>query len=154
MTLIEWRDAATIAGVVIALSTLIKSAFEYTKQGAQKRAEQFENLRIRFKDDPMFRRICDLLEHDDPKLEAIAFKEKRDFLGFFEEVALMVNSGLMKPSVAHYMFGYYAIKCWQSDNFWNGVNRNSPYWWLFRDFAQRMSETEKKFRFVRRNYRF
>jgi hypothetical protein len=19
------------------------------------------------------------------------------------------------------MFGYYAIKCWQSDNFWNGV---------------------------------
>jgi hypothetical protein len=110
LTLSDWKDVATIIGAAIALGTLMKTLIEYTKQGAQKRAEQFEKLRVRFKDDQMFKQICDLLEDDGEDLEKMPFRDKRDFLGFFEELALMVNSGLMNKAVAHYMFGYTAVR--------------------------------------------
>jgi hypothetical protein len=80
-------------GVAIALVTLVKGFIEFTAQGAQKRVEQFASMRKRFKDDTGFKEICDLLETDHPKLREVPFKDKRDFLGFFEEIALMLNSG-------------------------------------------------------------
>jgi hypothetical protein len=48
-----------------------------------------------------------------------------------------LNLGIIRREVAHYMFGYYAIRCWDSDASWHGVNRNSPYWSLFKNFASR-----------------
>jgi hypothetical protein len=131
-----------IAGVgrLIALAGLAKALLEYTQQGRQKRAEQFFALRRRMKDSSEFRRIAGLL--DDPRgaeeLAPVPFVEKRDYLGLFEEVALVVNSGLITPEVAHYMFGYYAIRCWENEAFWVGVNRDSLYWSVFADFARQM----------------
>ena len=55
----------------------------------------------------------------------------------------MHNSGLLRTSVAHYMFGYYAIRCYQSKNFWNDVNRDSYYWAIFVNFARKMEAIEK-----------
>jgi hypothetical protein len=101
MNLTLVKDIASIAGGMIALCTLIKSVVEYTKRGAQERAAQFESLRLRFKSDVQFRHICDLLETDDPELRKVPFKDKRDYLGFFEEIALMMNTGLMKENVGH-----------------------------------------------------
>jgi hypothetical protein len=154
LNLQQFTNVAVIAGGAIALGTLIKSVIEYTKTGAQGRAKQFEDLRVRFRSDEAFREICDLLDSDDSKLREIASKDKRDFLGFFEEIALMVNTGLMKKSVAHYMFGFYAVRCWESENFWSDVNRQSPYWALFGHFAKQMQKIETNFRFDPRNYRF
>lgn len=153
MTLADTRDWAAIAAGVVAVATLVKAVVEYVHQGAQKRAEQFGRMRVRFKDNSEFREICDLLESEDPKLADVPFKDKRDLLGFFEEVALLVNSGLMRPKVAHYMFGYYAIRCWESRHFWQDINRDSPYWALFRDFAGRMVEVEKRFVYRRGDIR-
>lgn len=145
LSLTDAKDLATIIGVVVALVTLIKGVVEYAHQGAQKRAERFTSMRIRFKEDTSFKEICDLLETDDPRLAQVPFKDKRDFLGFFEEVALMLNSKLIRPAVAHYMFGYYAIRCAESDNFWSDVNRDTPYWALFNDFVARMKMAEQAF---------
>ena len=139
----EARDVAAIVGVTIALVTLIKAVFEYSSHGAQKRAEHFLAMRQRFKGNESFRSLCAMLDGDDRELADVAFKEKRDLLGFFEEVALMVNSHLIREPVAHYMFGYYAVRCYQSDQFWNGVNRDSSYWSLFTDFAKRMEAMEQ-----------
>lgn len=131
-------------GALIALAGLVKAVFEYVRQGRQKRAEQFFELRRRLKDSGEFRRIAGLI--DDPggaeELRRVPFVEKRDYLGLFEEVAIVVNSGLIKPEVAQYMFGYYAVGCWQSEAFWEGVNRESPYWSVFADFAQKMARIE------------
>ena len=74
----------------------------------------------------------------------------RSFLRYFEEIALMVNSGLLRKDVAHYMFGYYAIRCWESDYFWTHLNRQGPYWALFREFAGEMARMEKKPFYVNR----
>src|ERR1043166_6047674 len=115
MTSEDWKTLAAIVGAAIALATLIKGVIEYTEQGAQKRVDRFLEMRRRFKENQTFTSICALLEHDDEALRDVAFHAKRDFLGFFEEVALLVNSGLIRPQVAHYMFGYYALKCWESN---------------------------------------
>lgn len=154
LNLDQLKDVAEIVGGAIALVTLVRSLVEYTKRGAQDRAARFEELRIRFKSDPMFRKICDLLESDSPELRKVPFKEKRDFIGFFEEIALIVNTGLMKKAVAHYMFGYYALRCWDSQNFWSDVNRDSPYWALFEHFTRQMQEIERNFHFNSKSYKF
>jgi hypothetical protein len=135
MTLENWKDLATIIGVGIAAFTFVKVLFEYMDQGAQKRVERFLEMRKRLKENNLFKELCSLLEHGDPKLAAMPFKDKRELLGFFEEIAIMLNSGVTRKEVAHYMFGYYAIRCWESDDFWQGVNRDSPYWALFKNFA-------------------
>jgi len=154
MTLSDGKDVATILGSVIALLVLGKGVFEYASQGAQKRAEQFFAIRARLKDNESFKEICDLLERDDPSLASIAFKEKRDFLGLFEEVTLLMNSRLIRKPVAHYMFGYYAIRCWESEHFWADVNRESPYWAAFRKFVAEMRAVEDGFEYKPRRFRF
>ena len=55
MSLSDYKDVATIAGVVIALVTLAKGVYEYVRQGAQKRAEQFIEMRKRLKENDTFR---------------------------------------------------------------------------------------------------
>ena len=154
MKLAEYKDAATAVGVLVALLTLVKGVYEYAKQGAQKRAEQFVEMRRRFKENDPFKEIASLIEQNDPKLSSVAFKDKLYYVGFFEEVALMVNSDLIKPEVAHYMFGYYAIRCWENDMFWRDVNRNTPYWSLFTAFVTKMKAIEDSFVYNERKLRF
>ena len=76
MILSDYKDIATIAGVVIALAALIKGVYEYVKQGAQKRAEQFVEMRKRFKENETFRELAALIEANDPKLKSESFKNK------------------------------------------------------------------------------
>jgi hypothetical protein len=163
MTLENWKDLATIIGVAIAASTLIKAFLEYRNQGIQKRVERFLEMRKRLDENAQFKEICNLLEDKDPRLAEIPFKEKRDLLGFYEEIAIMLNSGIIRREVAHYMFGYYAIRCWESGDFWRNVRRESPYWAVFKNFALEMKhiDSSKEFkslgeteRFPRRSYRF
>jgi len=154
MTLSDTKDLATVVAAAVAVFTLVKGFIEYRSQGRQKRAEQFLELRKRLKDNPSFKNICALIEIDDPPLATVPFREKRDFLGFFEEVALFTNSGLLPQAVAHYMFGYYAIRCWDSQYFWTDVNRDGIYWSLFRDFVERMKRVESGFAFKPAEFRF
>jgi cell shape-determining protein MreC len=146
-------DMTVVVGGIVAVITLVIGALEYSRQGAQKRAEYFSELRKRFQENPLFKELTQELDEDAPALADRPFKEKREILGFFEDIALMVNSNLIRKHVVHYMFGYYMIRCWESDNFWKTLNRNSPYWALFRNFAEDMKKFEKSFSFKIRKYR-
>ena len=42
----------------------------------------------------------------------------------------------MLEVVALYMFGYFAIRCHDSKNFWAGLNCEQVLWSLFMDFAR------------------
>jgi len=148
------KNIATILGAIIATLTLGKGAIEYVQQGAQKRAESFFEMRKRLKDNPIYRDILSMVDLRDPAVQATSFKDRRDLLGFFEEVALLVNSRVIRREVAHYMFGYYAIRVWENDDFWHGVNRASPYWALFRHFAEDMQAIERNFVFENKKYHF
>ena len=161
--------AVAAAAASIALATLIKALIEYRQQGRQKRADRFFELRERLKGREEFLRLAALLDDGavgdasgqaaNRELQDTPFRVKREYLGLFEEVALAVNSGLVDVRVAHYMFGYYAILCQDSDAFWSGVNRLSPYWALFNDFCEQMRELRAEFAsgdfvFRRQDYRF
>ncbi len=142
MTLSETKDLALTVTSLVALGTLIKAVFEYIKQNAQKRAEHYTLLREGFKKDGRFTDLFVLLEKDDPALAAIAFDKKQDLIGFYEDIALAVNSGLLRKEVAHYMFAYYALRCWDSKHFWKDLNRESHYWTVFRYFVEEMKKVE------------
>ena len=138
-----------ISSVIFAAITTIFGLYQYHTQIKQKRAEYFIEMRHKLKDTEPFKKICELIFVDGEKLKQVPPQDKRDFLGFLEEVALMLNSGLIDKKVAHYMFGNYAIKCWKSENFWLGpdskeqIVRSGRYWSLFRNFKDEMEELEK-----------
>src|SRR5712691_9258806 len=107
------KDIAGSAGTVIALGALLNGVIEYGAQGAQKRAEQFFVIRKRLFENPTFTRVCTLLRKEAEEqatpaelqdLETCPFEDKFEFLALFEEVALMMNSGLIREPVAHNMF--------------------------------------------------
>lgn len=133
-----WKNWAIIAAGVIAFITFFTGLLEYVRQGRQHRAQNFVQMRRRFLETPQYRQILDKLAVDDPSLADESIQEKRNFIGFLEEVALMVNSKLIRREVAHYMFGYYVLLAARSDHFWSGLDKESQYWTVFRDFAQEM----------------
>jgi len=138
------KELSTIIGAGIALTTLVKGVFEYTKTNTMKRAEYFSQLHKELMDVVVETRIGSALETNSNTLRALSFDEKFRFLGYFEKVALMLNSGLVREKVVHYMFGYFAIQCWNNQEFWNDLDRDSFYWALFRKFAERMKEVNEQ----------
>jgi hypothetical protein len=133
-----WKDVAIIFGGVVALTTFFSGIFEYIRQGHQHRASNFVQMRRRFLEDPLFRDILNLMAADSPALKGTPIQDRRNFVGFLEEVALMVNSKLIRKEVAHYMFGYYVLLTDRCDNFWDGLDRDSQYWSVFRQLAMQM----------------
>lgn len=134
---------AVFAGI-ITLATFIKAIIEYRLQGRQKRAELFDKFKTLSRTEPRIATVYDLLESNNAALSAIPMQDRYYFLGFYEQLAIAVNSGLIKENVAHYMFGYFAIRCQESTNFWNGLNQDSYYWSVFNSFANKMKQAEKR----------
>lgn len=147
------KDALTIiiafiAGF-IAFGTFIKAILEYRLQGRQKRAELFDTLKNRLRTDQQLNCVTALLEGDEDELRNIAQIDKYYFLGFYEQVAIAVNSGLIKKNVAHYFFGYFARHCWDSINFWyldeeSVIDKDAYYWATFKKFVDKMNKIEKR----------
>ncbi len=153
----ELKDILTLVisgiGIPLAAITALKALAEYRKQGITKRAETFITMRSRLREDPSFKNICELLETDDLRLRDVSLVERDRFIGFFEELALMRNSGFVNDQVALYMFGYYAVRCLESKNFWYGLNPEHSLWALFTDFARQMQEAEQNFQYERKKFR-
>ncbi|MBL7997049.1 MAG: hypothetical protein JNL32_00285 [Candidatus Kapabacteria bacterium] len=148
------KDVAIIIGSLVALFTFINGIIEYGRQGRQKRADQFVIIRRRLKENETFKHLTDMALRNDPALADVLPADKRDLLGLFEEAALMMNSGLIRKEVAHYMFGSYVIACYESEYFWVNLNRTELYWQLFNDFAMQMQHIENHFKYKRSMMRF
>ena len=138
-----FKDLSIIIAGVIALITFATGVFQYIRQGNQIRATQFIEMRRRFLEDPIFRNILNLLAQDDPALETVPVQDRRNLVGFLEEVALMVNSRLIRPRVAQYMFGYYIILVDSSEHLWAGLDKESDYWYVFKNFAHSIRDMQK-----------
>jgi hypothetical protein len=147
MTLDDARNWATIAAAAVAATGLVtglwKGAIEYSRQNAEKRAEFFIEMRKRLKDNPTFQKLCSMIEADPPELANEPIRERCDLLGFYEEVALMVRSGVIHREVAHYMFGFMVIKCWDSKHFWQDIDRGAAFWTLFRSLVCQMKDMDR-----------
>jgi hypothetical protein len=68
--------------------------------------------------------IIKLLDEDPRhKLRTLSFAKKRAFVEFYEDIAVMRYSGLLKKRIAYYMFGYYTIRCNESEDFWFNLEK-------------------------------
>ena len=143
-----------VVAALTGLATLWKSLAEYIKQGSSKRAEQFLNMRSRLRGNPTFINICELLETDSHDLRDVPLLDKDNFIGFFEELTLLWNSKVFNDEVVYYMFGYYALRCHKSSNFWSGLNRNQLQWAHFNEFVARLSAIEKGYTPSTKQFRF
>lgn len=133
------KDLSIAIGGIIALVTFMFGMVEYVKRGKQERAQHFLAMRRRFLETPEFRRLLHLLHTgDEAALASAPVQDKRNFLGFLEEVALLVNSGMIRRDVAHYMYGDYVLMAAENQSFWDGLDRESIYWTLFRQFVADM----------------
>ncbi|KFF06103.1 hypothetical protein [Flavobacterium reichenbachii] len=129
---------------LLTFCTLLKAIIEYRLQGRQKRAELFDKFKTTLMTENRIITINSYLEDDDINLINIPLIDRYYFLGYYEQIAIAVNSGLIKKDVAHYMFGYFAICCWKSDNFWAGINKESYYWSIFKKYVDNMQSLEDR----------
>lgn len=129
------KDVSLVIGGAAALVTLAVGLVEYGKRNEERKAVTFVEMRRRFLENPEFQAILLLLDTDDPALAQIPLQRRRNFLGFLEELALLVRSKAIRPEVAHYMFGRYVRLAERSVNLWSGMDRDDPFWALFRLYA-------------------
>ncbi len=129
------KDIALVVGGVAALTTFLSGLVEYARQANLRRGEAFIAMRRRFLEDPLFREILNLLDRDDPRLAELPVQDRRNFVGFLEEVALMCGSKMIRREVAHYMFGRYVSLADASQHLWRGLDKEGRYWSLFRRYA-------------------
>lgn len=139
----DWKNLFSIFGVVVAAGALGKAVYEYTRQVAERRAQQFLVLRSTYTANPEFQRIISHL-YGDADFSSIPLTDRIQFMAFFEDIAFLVNSGLVRAEVASYMFGGDAIKAWTDDQFWPNDIREDPHWSLLRDFVQQMTALEER----------
>jgi hypothetical protein len=141
MSLADVKDLATLIAAVVAVATLVKGVMEYARDAAQRRLQILLDLRARFSDSPALQEVRCALESDDPGAIRMVTKTHRvDFAAFFEEVALMMNSKLLSRTLAHSLFGFYAVMANDNPGFWDGFNviGNEAYWRPFTKFAEEM----------------
>jgi len=142
MNLSVIKDLATIVGVLVAIGTVVKGYWEYRRNALLGRVEHFCNLKKEFIDDEPIAKITELLEANDPKVGDVPPLDRRRYLCFFEEVALLLRAGLITDDLAFYMFGYYATLCDSRTEFWKSIPKDEKYWVLYFDFLSRMKAVE------------
>ncbi len=108
-----------------------------TSISGSKRAKQFIDLRNYFRDHDGFQNIIEHL-YGDNNFSSVPNHTKIEFMAFFEDIAFLMNSGLLKKQVVFYMFGCDAIVAWSNDMFWNQTLRDDKFWSLLTDFVGQM----------------
>jgi hypothetical protein len=138
--IVQWIQDLGVAATAVGF---VMGYLEYLRQGRQRRAEKYFELVREFS---KFDEILDLLRTDSPKLKKLKPFQRERFLGFYEDLALLINSGLIQEHLAFYTFGYWLEKAWNSTNFWQDPkNKEDSYWFLLRQLHFRMRAKEPGF---------
>jgi hypothetical protein len=126
MTLDDLKNWLTVLGAVVGLLGFLKGVLEYSRQNEMRRLDLFQAMRQRFEVSEGMKRVREALESDEANaLVSVTKKDKVDFLAFYEDLALMVVSGIIHPEIAQYFFGFYAILANDEQNvqaFWAGLD--------------------------------
>jgi hypothetical protein len=150
------RDGLLDGMSLVALAGGVKFLMEYIRDNRRKRLQLYGELRKEFRTNPHFSDIFEGLDEYDTddalekakaakKLAGIRQDTRSEFAAFLEDVAMTMKAGALKKGVANYMFGYYAILCWETEPFWTGLRRckADPYWALLNEFVHEMKGERK-----------
>lgn len=90
------KNILILLGGLIALLTFLLSYLEYQKQGKQKRVDLYLEMERRLFNNDNFQEIRLLLQKGEPEITKIERKMRSDYAGFFENIAMLMNSKLIK----------------------------------------------------------
>jgi hypothetical protein len=111
-----------------------------------KRFDKFQEMRRRTDDPPLSRVFNAIEEGDVEAIKALNRFDKEDFLAFYEELALMEASGLIRTEVAFQMFGFWILEAERQSAFWTPeITRDDPFWRLFFHFHRKMTAFQAKY---------
>jgi hypothetical protein len=135
-----------VATLIVGVATFVKAVFEFNGQNTLKRFEKFQEMRTRNDEDPDLKAVRDAMYGRSGSLKDLSTISKYAFMGFFEEIAMMLNSGLIREVVAFYMFSFDARQASKNEDFWCGIKRDDPYWSLFCSFCKQMIDLESRYK--------
>jgi hypothetical protein len=92
--------------LVVAAGTLVKTVGEFRLQNRLKRFEKYQEMNKFYTGDPTLTTLRDALRTGGEVLATHDVIEKYKFMAFYEDIAMMRQSGLMRMEVAAYLFGY------------------------------------------------
>ena len=145
MELEHIKVIALLLTSTLAVIAFTKGVLEYTRKNTLDRALVYLELRKRFKETNSFAEIISYLDSNDDKLSKISISDKLKFLGFFDDIAIMVNSGLLNKYIATQAFGFYIQKTWNNKHMWWETNkRDSEYRILLRNLNNMCKEVEEE----------
>lgn len=154
---VYWQATGVVAAIIFGSFGLYKIYHELKRLNEQrtkdisdketaaalKRTEFFLAQHRRLFDNPELYSILCLIDsdHADLALEE-NWDKKRKLLTFFEEIALLVNSGQINKDVAIYMFGYYIRCAIYGKNFCVGIDPSPEHWRLLYDFLHEVENSQ------------
>ncbi|NBR13044.1 MAG: hypothetical protein EBQ94_11200 [Flavobacteriales bacterium] len=133
---------ATILGVIATVASAFWALKQYREERNFKKASFFIELRERFKNNSKFNNIRRILENGE-NINSIIQTDKYDYVGFFEELQIAINSKYISPELVYYLFGYYIIQCDRAQL----INRELQLWRAFKQLADKMSELDNNFQY-------
>jgi hypothetical protein len=133
----EGAPVIALTGLMIAIASFVKAVIEYVRQTTIKKFEKFQEMSRRFDETEDIQHIILLLRSGSEELRELEVSRKEVFICFFEEIAYMVSSKIMRESVAFYSFGFYAYLCVDNDRFWSNISRDEPFYRVFVDFCRK-----------------
>jgi hypothetical protein len=136
MSLEDAKDIFTIIGTIIGILVFAKGVLEFMHANAIRRYEKFHQMSVRFDGNAEIQKVCTLLHGVQVASDVPTKQEKEVFICFLEEVYFMVKSRIMKQDLALYTFGYYGQMALSSTQFWQGLDRNEPFYAHFLRFCE------------------
>jgi hypothetical protein len=113
---------------------LKRSAREREETNRLNQFQKFQEMQKRYREDASIQAVMGSLYPDQyaSPPAAASIKDKLTFMGFYEEVAMMVRANIIKPSVAYWTLGLDAATFWDQEMDWH----DDDTWWIFNQFAQ------------------
>ena len=136
-----------LAIATAAIVTIILAGLEFRKKNKLTRIEMYLKMRDYYARDKNLKKVCSALDGSKKKVKKLTHRQKRQFLGTMESVALLVNSKVINKYVAMYMVGYYVIAAYECDDFWvkGKLEKTEPIWALFTSFYEQNRRLRVKF---------
>ena len=146
----KWTEIVTAIVAVLGVGGGIVSYSLRTRELASKNSlDKFHNytaLNALYEEDSQCKAIRDAAGgHTD--WSEVDDGDRFGFMAIYEQIALMLQSGLLSEDVAFYSYGYNLLKAYRDPNFWNNVVRkDDKYWELTLRLFDRFERYEDRYK--------
>jgi len=126
-------------GLLVASIGGVRALIEYRRRSAQDRL----TLLLKMQEAVQSSRFTLIRDHLETgkSFSDISKADRGDYAQIFENVALLRNAGFLRRELAHYMFGFEALRCWRDKGFWVGMEQDK-WWRLLSSFAAELEAAE------------